>query len=507
MTKRAHTHTLFERLFGAIAAGILAAVLLMSLIMTSVLHRERQEAYEQEILAQLRGIANLVEESYYIYDVRLNLTLGTLIRGRVTDIYEKYNGIVWLVSWTSADNSSFTVLKLQNESWDDLETMISSEEFAQQLAKLRMGQEIRAANLFPDLGESMVTVGVPWIYDGSVVVGAVLMHVDVSDLEVNLSDLVGQILGITFAVLALGLCFAALVARSQVNPIRKIQNAVADYARGHFENRVKIRGNAELVALADSINRMADDLSNLEASRREFVANVSHELRSPLMSMQGYLQAIADGTAKPEERAQFLGVVIAETQRLSRLVNDLLELSRMDSGAYKPKTAPFDLNEMIRRAFISALPRIDEKHIEPDIQLDEALPMAYGDADRLRQVVNNLLDNAIKFSGGHIALKTAATGEWLTAQVENDGEGISEADLPHIFERFYKADKAHTSGMGTGLGLAIAQRIVEQHGGQISVESQNGKTVFSFTVPRVPKDLPSPPSQSAQTEEIGTPGP
>ena len=119
MTKRAHTHTLFERLFGAIAAGILAAVLLMSLIMTSVLHRERQEAYEQEILAQLRGIANLVEESYYIYDVRLNLTLGTLIRGRVTDIYEKYNGIVWLVSWTSADNSSFTVLKLQNESWDD----------------------------------------------------------------------------------------------------------------------------------------------------------------------------------------------------------------------------------------------------------------------------------------------------------------------------------------------------------------------------------------------------
>lgn len=117
----------------------------MSLIMTSVLHRERQEAYEQEILAQLRGIANLVEESYYIYDVRLNLTLGTLIRGRVTDIYEKYNGIVWLVSWTSADNSSFTVLKLQNESWDDLETMISSEEFAQQLAKLRTGQEIRAA--------------------------------------------------------------------------------------------------------------------------------------------------------------------------------------------------------------------------------------------------------------------------------------------------------------------------------------------------------------------------
>ena len=215
MTKRAHTHTLFERLFGAIAAGILAAVLLMSLIMTSVLHRERQEAYEQEILAQLRGIANLVEESYYIYDVRLNLTLGTLIRGRVTDIYEKYNGIVWLVSWTSADNSSFTVLKLQNESWDDLETMISSEEFAQQLAKLRMGQEIRAANLFPDLGESMVTVGVPWIYDGSVVVGAVLMHVDVSDLEVNLSDLVGQILGITFAVLALGLCFGSCPPRKK----------------------------------------------------------------------------------------------------------------------------------------------------------------------------------------------------------------------------------------------------------------------------------------------------
>lgn len=497
MIKRAHSHTLFERLFGAIAAGILAAVLLMSLIMTSVLHRERQQAYEQEVLAQLRGIASLVEESYYIYDVRVNLTLGTLIRSRITDIYEKYNGIVWLVSWTSQDNSSFTVLKLQNENWDDLETMISGEEFAQQLAMLRMGQEIRAANLFPDLGENMVTLGVPWIYDGTTVVGAVLMHVDVRDLEVDLSDLLGQILGVTLAMLGLGLCFAAWVARSQVNPIRKIQSAVADYARGHFENRVEIRGNTELVSLAESINRMADDLNNLEASRREFVANVSHELRSPLMSIQGYLQAIADGTAKPEERVQFLSVVIAETQRLSRLVNDLLELSRMDSGAYKPKNAPFDLNEMIRLALISALPRIDGKHIEPDVQLDEDLPTAYGDADRLRQVVNNILDNAIKFApeGGKIALKTFIEGNRLAVRVENEGESISEADLPHIFERFYKADKAHTSGMGTGLGLSIAQRIVEQHGGQITAESQNGNTAFTFTVPRAAKELIAPPPQ------------
>ena len=477
--------TLFSRLFITLSAVVLTAVLLMSVVTVSVLQRERQAAYEYEILSQLRGVSDILEESYYIHDLRLNNTLSRLIREKMSSIYAKYKGTIWVVNWNSSGQN--VVLFLDSD-WTNTETLIYEEDVMYQFDRIRKGHEIRETGLIPDLGNDIVTLGVPWTYrtyQDEIVVGAVLMHVNTNDLTVNLSDLLPQILLVACLVLSLGLVLSATVARSQSRPIRQMQSIVAEFARGDFGHRVDIQTSAELMLLADAINRMADDLENLETSRREFVANVSHELRSPLMSIQGYLHALEDGTAQPEERTQFLSIVISETQRLSKLVNDLLALSRMDSGAYQPNFAPFDLNEMVRRAFISVLPRIEEKGIEPDMRLDENLPTAYGDADRLRQVVNNLLDNAVKFAGenGKISVETSASGTHIRLIVNNDGETIPEEDLPHIFDRFYKVDKAHTAGQGTGLGLAIAQRIVMQHRGTITAKSENGITTFCFEIP------------------------
>ena len=219
-------------------------------------------------------------------------------------------------------------------------------------------------------------------------------------------------------------------------------------------------------------------------SRRSFVAAVSHELRSPLTCIRGYVEAILDGTIAPEDQPQYLNVVLSETNRLTDLVRDLLDMSRIESGKFPMQIAPFDFGELIRRVLINFEPRIDEKRIQ--IQLD-LLPdpcFVRGDANRISQVVTNLVDNALKFlpEGGTLSLQTERIGRDIRLSVKNNGPMIAPEDLPHLFERFYKADKAHTSGGGTGLGLSICQLIMREHHSDITVTSTAGETCFAFAL-------------------------
>ena len=201
--------------------------------------------------------------------------------------------------------------------------------------------------------------------------------------------------------------------------------------------------------------------------------------------MRGYVDAMLDGTIEGDDIPKYLQIVKDETNRLTDLVRDLLEMSRFESGKFPLQIAPFDANEMIRRILINFEPRIDAKHIEVDVQFDAEHRYASGDANRINQVISNFVDNALKFmhDGGTLTVVTRLDGKNVVFTVRNDGEPISEKDLPHIFERFYKADKAHTSGMGTGLGLAICKMIIQEHGSEIRVRSVPGETVFEFALP------------------------
>ena len=337
------------------------------------------------------------------------------------------------------------------------------------------------------------------MYDKRSVVGAVLLHIPKQALRIGWNSVLRQVLPEALLTLLVGFVLAFFLAQSQIKPLREINSAVREFTKGDLTRRVELNCGGELEELGDSINRMAAELSRLEDSRRSFVANVSHELRSPLTSMRGCVQAMLDGTIPAEDAPKYLNIVMDETQRLTDLVRDLLDLSRLESGKFPLDRTPFDLNELVRRTLINFEGRNDHKHIAVEASFLDGHAWVLGDANRISQVVTNIIDNAVKFmpddGGGILTVGTRREGRDVRLCIRNNGPCIDRDDLPFIFERFYKADKAHTSGQGTGLGLSICQRIMQQHGSSITVTSEPGDTAFAFSLPAA--EAPRPEAAEA----------
>ena len=473
--------SLFWRTYSVLLAALLLTIALFTGVLAAARHQGMQESYEAEVRRQAREVAdymaNLSELSY----VQNSATMKYLIRNKIFQINQEYNADIWLVSYDSG------TVQYLDSSWNTTR-FIATDAVKEQLSIIQGGSEIRAEGLFPELESAgqIVTIGVPWLYDGRAVVGAVLLHIPTKQLSVGLSGVIWQILPWAMLSLAVGTILAFFLARSQIRPLKEMSGAVRDFSKGDLTRRVNVNCGGELEELADSINRMAAELSRLEDSRRTFVANVSHELRSPMTCMRGYVQAMLDGVIDEADRPRYLRIVLDETDRLTELVRDLLDLSRLESGKFPLTVAPFDANELVRRNLINFEPRISEKNIDVVADLSEPPLMALGDANRINQVVSNIIDNAVKFlpaEGGRLTVRTRGAGRNVRFTILNNGPDIAEADLPYIFERFYKADKAHTSGQGTGLGLSICQRIMQQHGSKITVRSGAGETAFEFELP------------------------
>ncbi|MBQ8507310.1 MAG: sensor histidine kinase [Clostridia bacterium] len=472
---------LFWRMFASIMAVILVTVMLFSAMLVTIQSAQARETYETEVRMQARQVAQYMEQLNQLNLVRSNNTIQWLINEKIADIYDRYNADIWLVSY----NSNSATIQYMDRSWNTSEG-IATEAVSQQLGIVQSGQEIRVTGLFDELGDHIVTIGVPWTYSDGRVVGAVLLHIPNDQLEVHIWETLPVAMFPAGVSLLLGVILAFLVARSQTNPIREIEGAVRAFTRGDLSRRVELHCGGELEQLGHSINRMASELSGLEESRRSFVANVSHELRSPMTSIKGYVEAMLDGTIGDQDRPRYLRVVLSETNRLTDLVRDLLDLSRLESGKFPMHIAPFDANEMMRRILISFEQRISEKGIDVDIRFAADPCCALGDMSRINQVVSNFVDNAVKFMTGEgsvLTLSTVQEDRFVRFIVRDNGPGISEADQPHVLERFYKADKAHTAGMGTGLGLSICKNILQQHSSMIELFSRPGFTEFSFLLP------------------------
>lgn len=469
---------LFWRIFSAIMGAVLVTVVLFTGLMATSLQQVRQESYENEVWLQAHEIAQYMSNLNQLSSVRDNVTMQYIVRRKISEIHDRYNADIWIVSYNSG------IVQVLDSSWNTSENVVS-QAVRDQLQIIQRGMEIRVPGLFPELGEQIITIGVPWTYNGGPVVGAVLLHISTEALQVSMIELIPQVLPTAMATIILGTLLAFFLAQGQTKPLKEIDNAVREFSKGDLTRRVELHCGGELEDLGNSINRMAGELSQLEDSRRNFVAAVSHELRSPLTCMRGYVDAMLDGTIEGDDIPKYLQIVKDETNRLTDLVRDLLDMSRFESGKFPLQIAPFDANEMIRRILINFEPRIDAKGIEVNVQFDAEHRYASGDANRINQVLSNFVDNALKFmqAGGTLTVGTRPEGKNVVFTVRNDGEPIAEKDLPHIFERFYKADKAHTSGMGTGLGLAICKMIVQEHGSKIRVRSVPGDTAFEFALP------------------------
>lgn len=475
--------SLFWRTYSVLLTAILATIAIFTGVLTASRRQAMQESYESEVRLQAREVAEYMANLNTLSYVQNNATMRYLVRRKIAGIYNTYNADIWIVSY----DSGMAYVQYLDKSWNTTQ-YLASDAVKEQLAKIKAGDEIRATGLFPELedGEKIVTIGVPWLYDDETVVGAVLLHIPTASLRVSLGSVILQILPPALLALALGTILAFFLARSQIRPLKEMSSAVSEFSKGDLTRRVEVHCGGELEELADTINRMAEELSRLEDSRRSFVANVSHELRSPMTCMRGYVQAMLDGVIAPEDMPRYLQIVLDETDRLTDLVRDLLDLSRLESGKFPLTLAPFDANELMRRNLVNFEPRIDEKGIAVAVELAEGPLYVMADANRINQVVSNIIDNAVKFmpgEGGVLTVRTRPEGKQVRFTIANNGPRIAEADLPYIFERFYKADKAHTSGQGTGLGLSICQRIMRQHDSEITVRSDDEETAFEFLLP------------------------
>jgi len=471
-------NTLFWRLFCALVGTLIMTVLVLSFTMVALMRAERQRSYEAEVLVQAREVARMMEVSSPSMMWMLEPLPASNVQRKIEEIREIYQAEVWLV-----DSSGCTMV-VGSRKYSD---RITEKPVLDQIWRVLGGNEIRVQGLFSELGSGMVTLGVPWYGTGRIsgrVMGAVLLHISVDSLQVDYSDLVRYASFAAALALLVGTLLSWLIAQRQSRPLREINDAVTAFAGGDFERRVEIRGSDEIAGLAASFNRMAQEIGNLDQARRSFVANVSHELRSPMTCIQGYVQGMLDGTIDEAERPRYLETVLAETKRLTKLVGALLELSRFESGKMPMNMTVFDINELVLSVMFRYEQKIEDKGILVDITFKEQPCYVLADSDRITQVVTNLIDNAVKFTreNGQLTVWSHVVDSVVYVTVKNEGAGIPAADLPFIFDRFYKVDKAHTSGMGTGLGLSIAKKIIEQHGQEIKASSSGSMTTFVFTL-------------------------
>jgi len=322
--------------------------------------------------------------------------------------------------------------------------------------------------------------------------GIVIVSVPVAQTEAIMDKIVKIFFTASLGVIAAAVAAMTLLARRESRPLRDLAAAANAFGHGNLEARVKLDDSysEEIDELALAFNNMASSLQKSEYQRQEFVANVSHELKTPMTTISGYVDGILDGTIPSELRDHYLHIVSDETKRLSRLVRSMLDISQLQSqgGIPEEKKVRFDLEDCAGQVLLTFEKKIEDKDIDVSVDLPSHPVMTFANQDYITQVIYNLLDNAVKFCprGGKLGLTVREGGSKAYVSVSNEGDTIPPEELPLVFDRFHKLDKSRSQNRdGWGLGLYIVKTIVCSHGEDISVTSRDGKTEFTFTLPLV----------------------
>ena len=322
-------------------------------------------------------------------------------------------------------------------------------------------------------------------------VGIVIVSTPMAQVTGILQKISDTYLFVSVLAVCLAVIIISILARYQSKPLKDLAKAAHDFGHGNLDARVQVdpRCSAEVQDLALAFNNMASSLQQSEYQRQEFVANVSHELKTPMTTISGFVDGMLDGTIPPERFPHYMQMVSDETKRLSRLVRSMLDISRLQDQDIPPeKKSRFDLQELVGQVLITFEQKIDGKNLNVNVDFPGHPTYTWASPDYITQVIYNLLDNAVKFcpQGGDLGLKISTGTDKLYVSISNSGETIPASELPLVFDRFHKLDKSRSQNRdGWGLGLYIVKTIVCRHGEDISVTSQNGVTTFTFTLPQV----------------------
>lgn len=460
--------SLYSKLMATYFAVILISFLFLALLLSAWFQRYYYNERKQALLS----------ESSVINSLMINYNSGTI---GVSDMSDSLNVIDRLLGTKTLVINRWQEIVAGYKDTDIY--WITSDE----IENVLKGNTLAKKGVFKDTANTPVlTVAFPLYNSYNQVIGAGIMNSPIYGITSALKRVYAVIwFSALFAVLVSTFIIYFLSQRILTKPLYEINKTAKAISNGDFEKRVGISSKDEIGELAQSFNNMADTLQNLENLRRDFIANISHELRSPLTSIRGFIQGIMDGTIPEEKHKYYLSVALEESKRLTRLISDVLDLSRLESGEFSLNIEQFDINELIRLNIIRFEKEIENKELDVDITLYGNEFFVIGDRDRIGQVVSNLMDNAIKFSynKGKIIISTAVSDKKAIVTIEDTGIGIPQEELKFVWDRFHMVDKSRTTKKGTGLGLSIVRQIINQHGEQIWVESGEDKgTKFWFSL-------------------------
>ena len=487
--------SLFARLLAVFMVVIIGVVSIGASVAIVTIRNNSIESSLANLLVEAREIAYLASRTGEFASAVEDDSVMAYLRWKADNVFQAYGAYILIVD---RDGHIMDNMRDAMKVNPDALQSLSSADLAGTLREVLVGKEVqgRLTNAFKG---SIFTVAVPWTQEDTVQ-GAVFIHTNAQYVEAKYRGILPQLSFGFILSFVLAFFFAALYTGAIVKPLRAITAAAESMSRGNFNKRAQVTGVDEVRQLAGAFNVMAEKLELVEENRREFVANVSHELRSPVTNIHGFVEGMLDGTIPLAEQEQYLGIVRDETNRLKRLIADLLQLSRMDKGAEPLALSDYDINEAIRRILIGHMNDIERKKLEVHLEFQQDPCMVCADRDRMAQVLYNLVDNAIKFADedGNLTIYTSLVHDKVSVVIENDGIPIAEADKPHIFERFYKADKAHTSGKGTGLGLSICQKIMELHGESIRLLPREKGAAFEVMLKGGEKPVKAANTQSGE---------
>ena len=474
--------TMFGRLFGIFAAVLLFGMLLLGSSFRAILKGYLGDQKETSLRSTAQAVADLtaayqsagVISGENAWQLRMELSLSAEISGADAYICDS-QGTILICSQDgfSCDHVGLTV----DPSY---------------LTAVAENGYYCETGLVPGLYEDQrYVVAAPITNSASQTLGLVLVTAPMAETTQVLRAVTEIFVFVAVIVLLIGLLAVYLYTQNLCRPLKDIAGAARSFGHGDLTARVTTgQGHTEETdELAIAFNNMASSLGKSEYRRQEFVANVSHELKTPMTTIGGYVDGILDGTIPPERQRHYLQIVSDETKRLARLVRSMLDISRMqDQGIPEEKKSRFDLCEAGGEVLVTFEQKINDKNLQVEVDFPEHPELVWADRDAISQVIYNLCDNAVKFCnpGGTLSLSIREAGNKAYFSVANTGETIPPEEVPLVFDRFHKTDKSRSLNRdGWGLGLYIVKTLVCSHGEDISVTSRDGKTEFTFTLTRV----------------------
>ncbi len=466
--------SLFTKYYIAIAATVIASLIILGTIFSFFLY----DYWKEKNLSDL--LSNSVALSAALTSGNKSDSLEELAKSSyVSSIIGVYK--------TTADSDTFIINnqgKMLNQSTASVP--ILPDEVFSLTQKLERSDAFANTIICEEYGGKCL-VAINPVIKGGVKVGSVVSVKSAKAFFTYFDDILRLFAFSALASLVVSVAVTYYLVYRVYKPISQLKQATERIGAGDYSYRVEIDGEDEFAHLAAAFNKMADDLSALESSRRNFIANISHELKTPMTTIGGYIDAIMDGTISADKQNHYLQIVSNEVKRLSRLVVAMLNLSKIEAGERKLSKKEVNLSSMLFEVVLSFEQRIEQNNIEI-IGLDSIGDInATVDSDMIYQVFYNLVDNAVKFTdnGGRIAMHLSEQNGKAVFRIINECSGITKEDLSKIFERFYKVDRSrHFDTQGFGLGLYIAKTIVGMHGGQITARSTEGKNCeFLFWIP------------------------